>query len=298
MTIEVVANYGDLCGECPVWDEMARALYWVDAVGRRFYRYQPRTRQHEIVSEDVEIYGFRSNRKGGFVITNPSGIWFWNVGGRPRLLAAEVGGVKCQMNDCTADSHGRLYAGTTYFDPAAAYKLVYLLRVDNIGPVTILDEGFHLSNGIAFSTDEQTMYFTDSIGRRLYAYDYDAATGNVRNRRVLVDVPGEEGIPHGLTVDAEGFLWSAQWYGASVVRYDPDGRVERRIKTPAKQTSSCGFGGAQLDELYITSAARSEPMPVMPHGYDPETGYFGGALYMIQPGVQGRPSPMADIALR
>jgi sugar lactone lactonase YvrE len=297
MMIDVIANYGDLCGECPVWDETTSTLYWVDAVGRRFYRYEARTRRHQIVSEGVEIYGFRRNQKGGFVITNPSGIWFWSAGGTPRLLAEEVYGVKCQMNDCTADSHGRLYAGTTYFDTAVTYKLGHLLRVDNNGAVAILDEGFHLSNGIAFSTDERTMYFTDSVGRRIYAYDYDAATGDVRNRRVLIEVPREEGIPDGLTVDAEGFLWSAQWYGSSVVRYDPDGRVERRIQTPAKQTSSCAFGGAQLDELYITSAARSEPTTEIPVGYDPETGYFGGALYMTRPGVRGRAMPMADILL-
>ncbi len=295
MMVEVIADYGDLCGECPVWDETTNALYWVDAVGQRFYQYEPRIRKHHIVWEGVEIYGFRRNRKGGFIITNPSGIWLWDAVNTPRLVAAEVGGVKCQMNDCTADSNGRLYAGTTYFDPAAAYKPGYLLRVDNNGAVSILDEGFHLSNGIAFSTDERTMYFTDSIGRRIYAYDYDAATGNIRNRRVLVEVPRDEGIPDGLTVDAEGFLWSAQWYGSSVVRYDPDGKVERRIETPAKQTSCCAFGGAQLDELYITSAARSEPTSAMPHGYDSDAGYFGGALYVTHPGVQGRAMPMADI---
>lgn len=142
------------------------------------------------------------------------------------------------------------------------------------------------------------MYFTDSIGRLIYAYDYDAATGDVHNRRVLIEVPKEEGIPDGLTVDAEGYLWSAHWYGSSVVRYDPDGRVERRIETPAKQTSSCAFGGKQLDELYITSAARSEPTTEMPPAYDAETGYFGGALYMARPGVQGRAIPIADIVLR
>ena len=151
MTVDVIADYGDLCGECPVWDEMTSVLHWVDAVGRRLYRYQPGTRQHEIVSEGIEIYGFRRNRKGGFVITNPSGIWLWSAGGRPQLLAADVDGVKCQMNDCTTDSYGRVYAGTTYFDAAAAYKPGHLLRVDNNGAVTILDEGFHLSNGIAFS---------------------------------------------------------------------------------------------------------------------------------------------------
>jgi D-xylonolactonase len=104
---------------------------------------------------------------------------------------------------------------------------------------------------------------------------------------VLVAVPPDEGLPDGLTVDAEGYLWSAQWYGSAVVRYDPDGKVERRIQTPAKQTSCATFGGADLGDLYITSAAHSEPMPVMPAGYDAVGGLFGGALYRTRPGVRG-----------
>ena len=89
--VEVIADYGDLCGECPVWDQTTNALFWVGAVGRRFYRHQPRIRRHHIVCEGVEIYGFRRNRKGGFVITNRSGIWLWQPCESPQLLAAEVG---------------------------------------------------------------------------------------------------------------------------------------------------------------------------------------------------------------
>jgi len=152
-----------------------------------------------------------------------------------------------------------------------------------------VDEGFHLANGLAFSPDARKLYFTDSVARRIYAYDYDRRTGNVRDRQVLVQVPDDEGLPDGLTVDAEGFLWSAQWYGSCVVRYDPDGKVERRIRIPAKQTSSVMFGANDLTDLFITSAARSEPMPVMPKGYDPNSGYFGGQLYRIKIGIQGKP---------
>jgi D-xylonolactonase len=177
------------------------------------------------------------------------------------------------------------------------YKLGYLLRIDNRGEVSILDEGFHLSNGLAFSPDNRTLYFTDSIGRRIYAYDHDLATGNIRNRRVLVEVPRTEGIPDGLTVDAQGFLWSAQWYGSSIVRYDPDGKIERRIATPAKQTSCCAFGGRNLDDLYITSAARSEITPEVPVGYDPGVGYLGGSLYRVRAEVRGQSQAKADIVL-
>jgi D-xylonolactonase len=83
-------------------------------------------------------------------------------------------------------------------------------------------------------------------------------------------------------------VWSAEWFGSCVVRYDPDGKVERRVPIHAKQTSSVEFGGPDLTDIFITSAAKSEPMPVMPPGYDPDSGYFGGALFHINLGIQGK----------
>jgi D-xylonolactonase len=113
-----------------------------------------------------------------------------------------------------------------------------------------------------------------------------------------VKVPNTSGLPDGLTVDAEGFVWSAEWYGSCIVRYDPDGRVERRIATPAKQTSSLMFGGPDLTDIFITSAGKSEPMPVMPPGYDPQSGNFGGALYHINPGIRGKREFLANISVK
>jgi D-xylonolactonase len=108
-------------------------------------------------------------------------------------------------------------------------------------------------------------------------------------------VPADEGIPDGLAVDAQGFVWSAQWYGGRIVRYDPDGKEERRISVPAKQTSSLAFGGPDRTDIYITSAAKSEPMPVMPPNYDPASGFFGGSLFRLRTDIQGQEQPMADI---
>jgi D-xylonolactonase len=295
--METIADYQDLCGECPIWDPATATLYWTDCVSQRFYRYRPETGTHEIVKRGLEINGFRLNEGGAFVVTNNSGIWLWDGGDSVRLIADRVGSDKCQMNDCIADPEGRLLAGSWFYDSNGAYPLGKLMRIGTEGRVTVLDEGIHLANGLAFSLDYQTLYFTDSAARRIYAYDYDAQTGETRNRRVLVQLRGDEGLPDGLTVDGEGFLWSAQWYGSCVVRYDPDGRAERRLATPAKQTSCVTFGGPDLMDLYITSAARSEPMPVMPSGYDPNSGFFGGPLYRVTTGVRGRPESKARISL-
>lgn len=293
--LTVIADYGDLCGEAPLWDVKTQTLYWSDCVGLMVHRYRPADDLRELVKSDIEANGLILHQDGGFVITNNTGVWLWDGADGLCLVADQADGAKCRLNDAIADPAGRVFAGSNFYDPAAEYEMAKLFRVDTDGTAHVVDEGFHLSNGLAFSPDNRILYFTDSVARRIYAYDYDRASGGIRNRRVLVQVPDEEGLPDGLTVDAEGFLWSAQWYGSSVVRYDPEGKVERRVSTPAKQTSSVMFGGPDLTDLYITSAARSEPMPVMPKGYDAVSGNFGGRLYRVNLGIQGREEYRARI---
>jgi sugar lactone lactonase YvrE len=141
---------------------------------------------------------------------------------------------------------------------------------------------------LGFSPDGRTLYFTDSAARCIFAYDYDIASGCVNNRHVFVRVPSTSGLPDGLTVDADGFVWSAEWYGSCIVRYDPSGKIERRIQTDAKQTSALAFGGPDLTDIFITSAGRSEALPIMPPNYDPDSGYLGGKLFHINLGIQGK----------
>jgi sugar lactone lactonase YvrE len=293
--LTVIADYGDLCGEGPIWDVSRKRLYWTDITGQKFYCYDWTSRQHRLVRAGFEVGGAAFNRPGGFVVANSSGCWLWEEAGEPRLIAEQADGHKCQLNDCIADPAGRFLAGSVFYDPSKNYPLGCLIRIDRDGTAHVIDEGIHLANGLGFSSDAKTLYLTDSAARTIYAYDYDAAQGTVRNRRVFVKVPATSGLPDGLTVDAEDFVWSAEWYGGRVVRYDPDGKIERTIATPAKQTSSLAFGGPDLTDIFITSAAKSEPMPIMPPGYDPNTGNFGGALYHINLGIQGKAEFLADI---
>jgi sugar lactone lactonase YvrE len=194
-----------------------------------------------------------------------------------------------RLNDCIADPDGRFLAGSWFYDPSGEYPLGKLFSVQTDGTIQILDGGFHLANGLGFSLDGNTLYFTDSVARVIYAYTYDRITGRTSDRRIFVTLGTNVGVPDGLTVDAEGFVWSAEWYGGCISRYGPDGRLERRAQVPAKQVSSLAFGGPKLCDIFVTSAAKSEPMPVMPPGYDPDSGYFGGPLFQMNLGIQGRP---------
>ena len=293
--MEIVADFGNLCGECPIWDPAAATLYWTDCVGQMFFRYTSGVA--EAIKSEFEVNGYRLNAGGGFAIANNSGAWLWDGADGLQIVAAQIEGAKCQFNDCTSDPAGRLIAGTCFYDPNGTYPLGKLMRIDTDGQGAILDEGFQLSNGLAFAPDGKLLYFADSVARTIFRYDYDVVSGNVRNRQLFVQVPLTEGLPDGLAVDDAGFVWSAQWYGGCIVRYDPDGKEERRIAVPAKQTSALAFGGPDLTDIYITSAANSEPMPVMPPGYDPTAGPLGGPLFRFNAGIAGRAEWPTRIAL-
>jgi D-xylonolactonase len=151
----------------------------------------------------------------------------------------------------------------------------------------VVDEGIEIANGLGLSPDDRTLYFADSARRVIYAYDV-APSGSLSRRRIFVKIPSDEGLPDGLTVDREGFVWCAQWYGAQVVRYDPDGKVERRLPMPVLQVSSLIFGGPDLTDLYVTTAADPWPSSLAPPGYDPKAPNQGGSLYRFRLDVQGR----------
>ena len=164
---------------------------------------------------------------------------------------------------------------------------LYLIAPD--GSAEIVDEGIALSNGLGLSGDGRTLYYSDSTRRVIYAYDVDPRNGQLSNRRSFVQVPETEGLPDGLTVDAEDHVWSAQWYGGQIVRYDPDGKVERRIEFPVKQVSSLTFGGVHWEDLYVTTAADPWPSPYLPVGFTGFAGKVGGPVYRLRVGVPGRP---------
>jgi sugar lactone lactonase YvrE len=286
--IEVVADYGDLCGEGPLWDDRKNILYWTDIDGKKFYRYLWNERRHELVHDGFQVNGSTMQENGGFVVTNSSGIWLWDPQKQPTLLASEVDGKDCVMNDCIADPEGRVYSGSYHYNPDGVAAPSYLFRIDKDGSVHVADEGIQFSNGLAFSIDCSTLYFSDTVAHCIYSYRWHRETGKLTDRRVFVRVPREEGFPDGLTVDAEGFLWCAQWFGARITRYDPDGKVERVVRLPAAQTSSLTFGGPDLDTIFVTSASLSNMLKEAPPGYDPNKVFVGGRLYQMRSDVQGK----------
>lgn len=302
ISCDLISSEAYLCGESPMWDAEHQEFWWTDMLAGRVFRYRPRNGSATCMAEGIHVSGFSMKQGGGMVCASHQGVFVWDEQNGYRLLADTCNGHVLHCNDATADARGRFLFGTTFYGPdsrAGNYPLGKLFVMDNDGSLRVLDEGIHLSNGLGFSPDQRTLYYTDTAIRTIYAFDYNVEQGTVANRRIFVRVPDQEGIPDGLTVDADGYVWSAQWYGGCIVRYAPDGRIDRRIVTPAKQTSSLVFGGDDFMDIYVTTAAQSIALECAPEGcgVDAAEG-VGGPVYRYRLGVKGSPEHVVDLRLQ
>lgn len=189
------------------------------------------------------------------------------------------------LNDGKVDPLGRFVCGSMDIGEAAPTGTLWQLGAD-LG-ITALDHGIICSNGPFWSPDGGTMYFADSVKSTIYTYDHDAKTGTASNRNSFAQSDTSRGgAPDGATVDAEGFLWSATVFDGRIIRYAPDGRIDRFIEMPVCKITSLAFGGPNLDRLFATSMAEP-PLPKYPGD-----GPLRGSLFAIDGlGITGRPEP-------
>jgi D-xylonolactonase len=295
---DVISDVPYRCGECPMWDADNQLFLWSDMLAGQLFEFDPGTSKVRRLAEGRNVSGFTLNKSGGLVCATHQGLFLWNMKDGWKLVAAEHAGKALHSNDAVADPKGRFIFGTTFYNQNVGdnFERGKLYSVDPNGMITIIEEGLGLSNGIGFSPDKKIMYVTDTYTREIVQYDYDLVTGKVSNRCVFVKVPDTEGIPDGMTVDAEGFVWSAQWYGYCVVRYDPDGKVERRLHVPSGQTSSVIFGGKDLTDIYVTTAAEVVRLSAAPRGYDFDAPH-NGSVYRFNLGIRGLEEHKADIRI-
>jgi sugar lactone lactonase YvrE len=281
--IEHVLAVQNTLGEGPLWNGEEQALYWVDIRSNCFYRYEPAAGKLEAFDVGVAVGVLAMRAAGGLVMATKSGFAFWNEqDGLHVIKDPEAHKPHTRFNDGAVDCRGRFWAGTMC-DPedACAQPEGSLYRLDADQSLHVMETNISVSNGIGWSPDKRLMYFTDSPLRMIYVYDFDAASGAIENRRPFIHTPAEKGVPDGLTVDGEGFIWSASWGGWKITRYDPAGKVERVIQLPVQYPTSCAFGGEALDELYITSAwtaLSEEKRKRQP---------FAGDLFRLKVGIKG-----------
>ena len=283
------------CGEGPMWDSDARRLYWTNAVGQAIYSYDRSAEAVTTLTESVQAGSITVHADGGLLLGGGKGFYHWKSDGDIRVVADSCDDKPvAHINDIIADPSGRVFGGPESYNEEEPYEPGYLYCIDLDGSIRIVEEGLHLSNGMGFSPDGSTFYHIDSIPRIVSAYDYDQQTGSIKNRRALIALTQDDGLPDGMTVDSEGFIWIALWFGGAVVRFDPDGKRERTIELPVAQPSSVMFGGPDLNELYITSAGLMWESPIAPAGHD-YSRPRGGPLFRVSLDITGKPENQARV---
>ncbi|MFN0125553.1 MAG: SMP-30/gluconolactonase/LRE family protein [Verrucomicrobiales bacterium] len=270
-------------GENPLWNPADGSLCWTDITGGALHHIQPSSGEHRIIYRGEPVGGVTLQSNGSLLLFRVNDIALLSPGGRVEVMRGFADEGAARFNDVIADPEGRVFAGTIGRTDTSGG----LYRFERDGAMTLLFRGTGVSNGMGFSPDLRTFYWTCSTRRRIFAFDYDRASGALTAERVFYQASDDEGIPDGLTVDREGNIWSARWDGYAVVQHAPDGRVMRKFLFPVAKVSSLCFGGPSLDEIFVTTA-----------GGQPGSDTADGSLYHWCADLKGVPEFHSRILIR
>jgi sugar lactone lactonase YvrE len=277
--IAAVVEAHDALGECCLWCAVTHRLWWIDIQKPCLQSYDPVNGQHQIFPLPGRFCGCAALRQsGGFVLALDDGLHGFDptTGRLELLLDAESDRPENRYNDGRCDRRGRLWIGTMNIDTNRPTGAFYRISVDRSAR-RLLDD-LTIPNSTAFSPDDRTLYVADTPRHVIWAFDFDIDAGAIANRRVFADLTARRGNPDGSCVDAEGFLWNAEYGGHRLTRYAPDGRIDRAVELPVTNPTCCCFGGEALDTLYVTSAGSERP-----------TSPLEGAVLALDVGVRGLP---------
>ncbi|MFM0234639.1 SMP-30/gluconolactonase/LRE family protein [Paraburkholderia sediminicola] len=281
-------------GESPVWRAAEQALYWVDIPAQKIVRLRLETAERAEWQLPEKVACIAFDHRGTVLAGCETGLFALTLTeGAPRGEPMKVTGRKLaaprfafddmRFNDGRCDRQGRFWSGTMVQDMAAANPAGALYRFDERGVLSepVVD-ALITQNGLAWSPDGTTMYLSDShpLRRQIWAFDYDIEAGVPRNRRVFADLHDYAGRPDGAAVDADGCYWICANDAGLLLRFTPQGKLDRQIAVPAVKPAMCAFGGRDLDTLFVTSIR-------------PATGAseHDGHLFAVRPGVTGLPEP-------
>ncbi|GAB5376082.1 MAG: SMP-30/gluconolactonase/LRE family protein [Acuticoccus sp.] len=267
--VECVIDAHAECGESAIWDAPEAALFWADIDGNTLFRYDPATDENRAFDMGEKVGALAIRESGAAIIGTESGIHSYDFATRTKTQLAdpEADFPGNRFNDSVTDRDGRFWLGSmSMLKPQPADAAFY--RVDADLSVSRQFDGIYTTNGLAFSPDGTTLYFSDSYAevRTIWACDYDRATGTPSNRRVFFDTRAVAGRPDGGTVDADGCYWMAGVGGWQMVRLTPEGAVDMVIDMPVERPSKPAFGGPDLKTMFVTSiGANQTPGSDQPH---------------------------------
>lgn len=278
MQVKLLVHNDTHLGEGPVWDHRSNILYWVDIEKGNLQAYDYQTGKNKVYQLG-EFVGAAVPADNGMLVValqNSIGIFDPASGELEILCEPEPGILTNRFNDGKCDPAGRFWIGSTQIDHQQPTGVLY--SVEPSASFTPKLDNLLISNGMAWSLDQSTMYFIDSPTYKVQEFDYHVETSEIRYRKDTLTFNPQQGIPDGMCIDSEGNLWIAFYGAGRVACYHPEsGKQLLEIKVPARNSTSCCFGGPDMNVLFITSAKRDDPQ--------------GGGLYCCQPGVKG---PFAD----
>lgn len=250
-------------GECPLWHAQQAALYWIDIDGCAIHRFHPAHGAHHVWTMPSEPGCIAINASGGLIVALRSGLALLDTdnGQLTTIAAAPYDPASTRFNDGRCDAAGRLWVGSIYEPRDHPHAALYCIERG-----LIRDSGKRatVSNGVAFSPDNKTLYHADTTSHRISAYEYDVATGAISGTRLLKQFSTDKlnnygGRPDGAAVDSEGAYWCAMYEGGKILRLSPDGEVLREIPLPVRCPTMLAFGGDDLRTLYITTVSKNRP---------------------------------------
>lgn len=286
--IEVAVEPGALLGECPLWSVTEEALYWIDIDGRRIHRLEPgsgRQAHRDLPARPGSIALTADAGRLLMAIEHELAIFEWEPGGVEPWIELERPDTGNRMNDGRVGPGGRFWVGSMFERPAERRATGMLHRVDPDGTITTHRRDVGVSNALAFAPDGRTMYWADTHTLTVWAHDYDASSGVPSAARRFADFANLPGAPDGACVDESGCVWIAGVGGGAVVRFTPDGSVDRVLDLPLSSPTMPAFGGSQLDTLYVTSIGPAASAS------SPASGPLDGAVLAIDTGARGLPEP-------
>jgi D-xylonolactonase len=274
-TIEPLSNQHCNTGENPYWHPDDGCVYWTDIPAGKLYRYDPASRETRLCYTGDPVGGFTLQADGKFLLFRVNDVArFDPVHGHVESIIRYTDDTMKRFNDVHADPLGRVYAGTIGANNDVGG--LYLFELD--GSVRKVVSGTGCSNGMAFSPDESLLYWHCSTRKKIFVFDYDRSSGDLKNQRVFYDCPAEEKTPDGTAMDRDGNLWSTRWDGGRICVIDPTGKKIDEIFFPVSKVSCAIFGGKKDDELFVTTA-----------GGKPDSDTADGTLYRVVTRTTGRP---------
>lgn len=280
--LELALDVKAQIAEGPFWDQSQQKLYWVDILEKTINIFNPASSENKIMQLEKMVGALIPAENRKLLVALEDGLYLIDPQTLEKefLVNPDTNTDQTRFNDGKCDRRGRFWVGTMDLEENRRLGALYCL--DQELDLTEKLNEVKISNGLAWSLDNQTMYYIDSPTRKVFAFDYDLETAQITNKRVIIEIPEAEGVPDGMTIDAEGKLWIAHFGGAQVSRWDPEtGEKMDKVELPVSNVTSCAFGGENMDKLYITTAR------VDLKDKEQEEQPYAGGIFRYQAGVKG-----------